>query len=143
MDGRRSFKLIAGVLFIWSTVARGFAAQPELEWKELEQEAVAILSRYIQIDTTNPPGNEMKAARFLMEIFEREGIESRLIESAPGRGNIFARLRGDGSKKAVVLLNHMDVVPAEGKEWKEPPFSGLVKDGEIWVAGHWMTKGRR
>jgi len=104
-------------------------------------EAAALLSRYIQIDTTNPPGNEMRAAQFLKEIFDREGIEARIIESAPGRGSIYARLRGDGSRKALVLLNHMDVVPAEAKQWKEPPFSGLIKDGQIWGRGAIDNKG--
>ena len=115
--------------------------QPSLPWKILDDEAVSLLSRYIQIDTTNPPGNEIKAAQFFKEIFDREGIEARIIESAPGRGNIYARLRGDGSKKAMVLLNHMDVVPADAKLWKEPPFSGLIKEGVIWGRGALDDKG--
>ena len=115
--------------------------QPSLPWKILDDEAVSLLSRYIQIDTTNPPGNEIKAAQFFKEIFDREGIEARIIESAPGRGNIYARLRGNGSKKAMVLLNHMDVVPADAKLWKEPPFSGLIKEGVIWGRGALDDKG--
>ena len=117
------------------------AAQSDFDWKSLEDEAVSLLSRYIQIDTTNPPGNEIGAARFLKEIFDREGIEARIIESAPGRGNIYARLPGDGAKKAILLLNHMDVVPADAKLWKEPPFSGSVKDGMIWGRGALDDKG--
>jgi acetylornithine deacetylase/succinyl-diaminopimelate desuccinylase-like protein len=104
-------------------------------------EAIALLRRYIQIDTTNPPGNEIKAARFFKELFDREGIESRIIESAPGRANIYARLRGTGAKKAIVLMNHMDVVPAEAKLWKEPPFSGVQKEGYIWGRGALDMKG--
>jgi len=127
-------------IFIMLPVA-GRGADAAFTWKALEDEAVSLLSRYIQIDTTNPPGNEIKAAQFFKEIFDREGIESRLIESAPGRGNIYARLRGDGSKKAVMLLNHMDVVPADAKLWKEPPFSGAIKDGVIWGRGALDMKG--
>lgn len=119
----------------------GHAADSAIDWKALEEEAVALLSRYIQIDTTNPPGNEIRAAQFLKEIFDREGIEAKVIESAPGRGNIFARLRGNGNKKGIVLLNHMDVVPAEAKLWKEPPFSGVVKEGIIWGRGALDMKG--
>lgn len=104
-------------------------------------EAVSLLSRYIQIDTTNPPGNELRAAQFLKEIFDREGIEARIIESAAGRASVYARLRGDGSRKALVLLNHMDVVPADAKQWKEPPFSGAIKDGQIWGRGAIDNKG--
>src|ERR1700704_952557 len=69
----------------------------------LGREALTVLAEYLRIDTTNPPGNEIKAAEFFKAIFDREGIESRILESAPGRGNIYARLKGDGSKKAVVL----------------------------------------
>jgi len=119
----------------------GHAADSAIDWKALEEEAVALLSRYIQIDTTNPPGNEIRAAQFLKEIFDREGIEAKVIESAPGRGNIFARLRGNGTKKGIVLLNHMDVVPAEAKLWKEPPFSGVIKEGIIWGRGALDMKG--
>ncbi|HEY7163464.1 MAG TPA: M20/M25/M40 family metallo-hydrolase [Candidatus Binatia bacterium] len=113
----------------------------DADWKSIEREAVALLSRYIQIDTTNPPGNEIKAAEFFKEIFDREGIESNIIESAPQRGNILARLKGNGSKPAIVLLNHMDVVPADAKLWKEPPFGGDVKDGTLWGRGSLDMKG--
>jgi len=104
-------------------------------------EAAALLSRYLQIDTTNPPGNEIRAAKFFKEIFDREGIEAKIFESAPGRGSIYARLSGDGSKKAIVLLNHMDVVPAEASLWREPPFSGSIKDGVVWGRGALDDKG--
>lgn len=107
----------------------------------IEKEALVLLSRYIQINTSNPPGNEIKAARFFKTIFDREGIEVKIIESAPGRANVYARLRGSGSKKALVLLNHMDVVPAQAGRWKEPPFSGANRDGYIWGRGALDMKG--
>jgi len=116
-------------------------AEKNIDWRVAEDEAIALLSRYIQIDTTNPPGNEIKAAQFFKAIFDKEGVESRIIESQPGRGNIFARLKGDGTKKSLVLLNHMDVVPAEASLWKEPPFSGVIKDGVIWGRGSLDDKG--
>lgn len=107
----------------------------------LEQEAVLLLSEYLRVDTTNPPGNETKAAQFFKAIFDREGIEARILESAPGRGNIYARLKGDGSKKAVILMNHMDVVPADRRQWSVDPFAGMVKDGFIWGRGALDMKG--
>jgi acetylornithine deacetylase/succinyl-diaminopimelate desuccinylase-like protein len=128
-------------LLVLSLSGNGLAAEGSLPGNALEQEAVSLLSRYIQIDTTNPPGNEIKAAQFFKEIFDREGIEARIIESAPGRGNIYARVRGSGAKKAVMLLNHMDVVPADAKLWKEAPFSGTVKDEHIWGRGALDMKG--
>jgi acetylornithine deacetylase/succinyl-diaminopimelate desuccinylase-like protein len=133
--------LLAAVILVLLTSDGSTADQHTLPWKGFEDEAVSLLSRYIQIDTTNPPGNEIKAAQFFKEIFDREGIEARIIESAPGRGNIFARLKGTGARKAVLLLNHMDVVPAEGRLWKEPPFSGVVKDGYLWGRGSLDMKG--
>jgi acetylornithine deacetylase/succinyl-diaminopimelate desuccinylase-like protein len=130
------------VVLLWVFAAtRIYAAEPKLDWKALEDEARSLLSRYIQIDTTNPPGNEIKAAQFLKNILDREGIESRIIESAPGRANFYARLKGDGSKKPIVLMHHMDVVPAEAKLWKEPPFSGALKEGVIWGRGALDNKG--
>lgn len=130
------------VLLAWVfAITPGYTTEAKLDWKALEDEAVSLLSRYIQIDTTNPPGNERKAAEFLKAIFDREGIEARVIESAPGRANIYARVKGNGSKKATVLMNHMDVVPAAAKLWKEPPFSGAIKDGVIWGRGAIDNKG--
>jgi len=134
-----SWLAIAVCLFL--SASSGGAGSGDFSWRGLEDDAVTLLSRYIQVDTTNPPGNEIKAAQFLKEIFDREGIEARIIESAPGRGNLFARLRGDGSRKSIVLLNHMDVVPAEAKLWKQPPFSGAIKDGVIWGRGAIDNKG--
>ena len=131
---------LLGAVFQFVVCATVFAAEP-VSWDPVEEEAIALLRRYIQIDTTNPPGDEMKAARFFKEILDREGIETKIIESAPGRASIYARLRGAGAKKAVVLLNHMDVVPADAKLWKEPPFSGLIKDGYIWGRGALDMKG--
>ena len=128
------------VIYI-ATVSSSFGADAKLDWKALGDEAVSILSRYIQVDTTNPPGNEMKAAAFLKALLDKEGIEARIVESAPGRANLYARLRGNGSKKALVLMHHMDVVPADMKLWKEPPFGGLVKGGEIWGRGSLDNKG--
>jgi acetylornithine deacetylase/succinyl-diaminopimelate desuccinylase-like protein len=141
MNLRKSLNAIALLLVMLASISPGYAAEAKLDWKALEEEAVSTLSRYIQIDTTNPPGNELKAAQFFKEIFDRAEIEARIIESAPGRGSIFARLRGNGTKKALVLLNHMDVVPADPKQWNEPPFSGLIKDGQIWGRGALDNKG--
>ena len=99
------------------------------------EESVELLTRYLRLDTTNPPGGEIRAAQFFGEIFEREGIEYRILESAPGRGNIWARLRGNGSGRPVILLNHLDVVPHDARYWSVPPFGGEVRDGFIFGRG--------
>lgn len=101
----------------------------------MQHEAVELLSKYLQIDTTNPPGNEHKGVEFLAAILEKEGIEYKIYEAAPGRSSIKAVLRGSGQKGAVILLSHIDVVPARAAEWSVHPFSGAVKDGYIYGRG--------
>ena len=100
-----------------------------------EDMAVDLLRQYLQVDTTNPPGNEMRAARFYKEILEREGIPVEIDEFAPGRANLLATLKGSGARRALILANHMDVVPADASRWTVPPFSGVVKDGLVYGRG--------
>jgi acetylornithine deacetylase/succinyl-diaminopimelate desuccinylase-like protein len=109
-------------------------------------EAVRWLQEYIQIDTTNPPGNEREAAEFLAAILRGEGIEPRLFESPEGRTSLYARLEAPspgGEKRdagALVLMHHLDVVPA-GPGWRVPPFSGRPLEGKIWGRGALDVKG--
>jgi acetylornithine deacetylase/succinyl-diaminopimelate desuccinylase-like protein len=102
-------------------------------------EVVARTQEYIRINTTNPPGNETKTADFFARIFAREGIPFDTASSAPGRGNIWARLKG-GSEPALVLLHHMDVVPADPQYWDVDPFAAAVKDGMLYGRGTLDTK---
>ena len=101
----------------------------------MQHEAVELLSQYLQIDTTNPPGNEIKGVEFLAGILEKEGIEYKTFEASAGRSSIKAVLPGTGEKGAVILLNHIDVVPASADEWSVHPFSGAVQDGFIYGRG--------
>src|SRR5271156_4439198 len=113
-----------------------------INWDRVTQEATDLLSKYIQINTTNPPGNEIDAARMLKEKFLTDGIPATTWEPQHGRGIVAARLRGIGKhNKSIILLSHMDVVPANPKEWQAPPFSGDVKDGKIWGRGSIDDKG--
>jgi len=113
-----------------------------INYDKLTQEAVALLQQYVRINTTNPPGNELAAAKMLKEKFLADGIPATIWEPAPGRGIVAARLRGTGRHaKALVLLSHMDVVPANPKEWQLPPFSAQIRDGQIWGRGALDDKG--
>ncbi len=99
--------------------------------------AVTWLREYLMIDTTNPPGNEMKAVGFFKKILDEEGIENRTFEYAPGRGDFWARLphtTAEG-KRPIILLNHMDVVTSDPTHWQVPPFSGEMKGGYLWGRG--------
>ena len=95
----------------------------------------------LQINTTNPPGNEIAAARWLRAVLAREGIQAQIFEPRPGKANLYARLKGDGSARPLILLNHMDVVLASPEYWRVPPFSGAIRDGAIWGRGALDMKG--
>ncbi len=110
------------------------------DWNLVRDETTRYLQDLIRIDTTNPPGNETKAAEYLAAVFKREGIESTILESAPGRGNIVARLKGDGRAAPLLLMVHIDVVPAEADQWTHPPFGGDLADGFLWGRGTLDTK---
>ncbi|MBX7148708.1 M20/M25/M40 family metallo-hydrolase [bacterium] len=101
----------------------------------IKDEAVAYLQQLIRINTTNPPGNELEAIKFLSGILTKENIPHDIFESAPGRANLVARLKGNGSKKPLLLTGHVDVVPAEPQHWAVDPFSGKIQDGCIWGRG--------
>ncbi|MEM2320176.1 MAG: M20/M25/M40 family metallo-hydrolase, partial [Candidatus Bathyarchaeia archaeon] len=108
--------------------------------EEVEEEVTELLSDLIRINTTNPPGNETLAAKYLAETLEKEGFKCEVLESLPGRGNIITRLKGTVGKPSLLLLSHLDVVAANPKEWSVEPFSGLVKDGFVWGRGAMDTK---
>jgi len=115
-----------------------------LDWNAIAIEAQGILADYLRINTTNPPGNEMKGALFLKNILEKEGFQVQLMDSTElgaGRVNLYTRLKGNGSKKAIALVHHIDVVPATPSYWEVDPFSGAVKDGYIWGRGALDMKG--
>jgi acetylornithine deacetylase/succinyl-diaminopimelate desuccinylase-like protein len=114
----------------------------QIDWQGVRDEATEILRNYIRINTTNPPGNEMEAARYLEGILRREGIESRTYEPAPRRGNLMAVLPGEKRVNSLILLNHMDVVPVEKEKWDMDPFEGIVKDGYVYGRGTIDMKGK-
>lgn len=108
---------------------------PKINWEEVQQEALGLFIQYLKLETTNPPGNELRAARFFAEICQREGIEHQVFEPFPGRGTIWARVRGNGSERPIILLNHTDVVPQTREFWSVDAFSGTIKDGFIYGRG--------
>ena len=103
--------------------------------KEVKEEVTDLLSDLIRINTTNPPGNETEAAKYLAETLEKEGFTCELLESAPGRGSIITRIKGTGETPSLLLLSHLDVVAANPREWSVDPFGGVVKDGFVWGRG--------
>jgi len=103
--------------------------------------AVALLQQYVRIDTSNPPGNELAGARFLAGILEKNGVRAEIIESAPGRASVYARIAGRQHGNGLLLLNHIDVVPATKNGWTRPPFAGEVFLNQLYGRGTLDMKG--
>jgi acetylornithine deacetylase/succinyl-diaminopimelate desuccinylase-like protein len=107
--------------------------------RDATPDPLILLQRYLRIDTSNPPGGEAAAALFFKELLEEHGIPASIHEVAPGRANVLARLKGsaggEGSRRALLLFNHMDVVQADPNRWSVPPFSAQVRDGYLYGRG--------
>jgi acetylornithine deacetylase/succinyl-diaminopimelate desuccinylase-like protein len=110
-----------------------------------QDEVTTLLQQYVRIDTSNPPGTTSKAADFLTGVLQREGIAVTRYESEPGKAIVLARLKATVTPpagKAVLLLHHMDVVPADRSQWKMDPFSGTIQGSDIWGRGSLDMKGQ-
>jgi acetylornithine deacetylase/succinyl-diaminopimelate desuccinylase-like protein len=104
----------------------------------VEREAEDAFVAYLRIDTTNPPGNETAGAAYLRDLLVKDGVEARLVGEDPKRQAVYARLTAGAeakNEKALVLLSHIDVVPADPALWRNPPFSGNREGGYIWGRG--------
>jgi acetylornithine deacetylase/succinyl-diaminopimelate desuccinylase-like protein len=104
-------------------------------WPEVSAETIRHLKALLRLDTTNPPGNEILAAEYLAGVLTEAGFEPLVLESAPGRGNVIARLKGTGEAPPLLLYSHTDVVPAEAVHWTHPPFAAEEADGYVWGRG--------
>jgi acetylornithine deacetylase/succinyl-diaminopimelate desuccinylase-like protein len=118
------------------------AEAPKIDWDAITEEATQLLSEFIRIDTSNPPGRERAAAEWLAGLFRREGIDDITFydasddsEYGADRMNVTATMAGNGKKAPLVLLSHTDVVPVERQYWDFEPFSGAVQDGVIYGRG--------
>ncbi len=125
---------------LWVLLCCAAAGSAQPAPKPLADEASDLLRQYLRIDTTNPPGNELPAAQFWYEHFRANGIESHLFEPVPGRAGVWARLPGK-KRGALVLLHHLDVVPARAEDWRHPPFAAVEDNGFIYGRGALDAKG--
>ena len=106
-----------------------------IDWPPYQDETVKLMREYLRIDTSNPPGNELAAAEFFHRLFDQAGIPNTIYPYAAGRADIYAVIKGDGTLRPLVLLNHMDVVQADPRSWRLPPFSAEILEGEIYGRG--------
>lgn len=103
---------------------------------EAQSEVIGLCAELIRFDTSNPTSDERACADWVVARLSEAGIESTLVESAPGRANVVARIPGkDSTRGALLVHGHLDVVPADAAEWQVPPFSGEIRDGYLWGRG--------
>jgi len=115
------------------------AAGPD--FARAHEEIVTNLKAFIGVDTMNPPGNETRGAKFLQELLAKDGIPSEIYEKEANRGNLVARLKGNGSKQPLLLLGHLDTVGVQRDQWTVDPFAGVIQDGYLYGRGALDDKG--
>ena len=125
-------------LLLMLSAAAAAAQSKELypiDWKKAGAETLEHFTDLLRIDTSNPPGNETKAAQYLKQVLEREGIPCRLFALEPDRANLVARIKGNGAKRPLLVMAHTDVVGTQKEKWTFDPFTPMRKDGFIYARG--------
>ena len=126
----------SAVLLLCFLAASSFSRPAEPDWSRVEQHALELLQSYARIASVNPPADTRATAQLLKDEFAHAGLEAKLFDDGANHVNLLVRLHGrDRSKKSLLLLNHMDVVPVDAKQWKLDPFSAIIQNGSIWGRG--------
>jgi acetylornithine deacetylase/succinyl-diaminopimelate desuccinylase-like protein len=102
-----------------------------IDWPQIEPELLGYFRALVQIDTTNPPGNETRVVNYLRPILEREGISCQVFALEKNRANLVARLKGNGSKRPLIIMGHTDVVGVDRARWKFDPFGATLREGFV------------
>lgn len=116
-------------------LACGLAAAQSPDWRAINEETLRHYRALVQIDSTDPPGNETKVAEYVKKVLDAEGIPAVIVAKDPARGNIIARLKGNGSKKPLLIMGHLDTVKVDPAKWTFPPFSATLNGGYIYGRG--------
>jgi acetylornithine deacetylase/succinyl-diaminopimelate desuccinylase-like protein len=124
-----------GILVLAAAASSCSAQSAVLSPQQSAAETAKFLTDLIRIDTTDPPGNESKVANYIADILQREGIAYELLEPVPGRASLVAGLKGNGSKRPVLLLAHEDVVPVDRAHWTVDPFAAELKGDVLYGRG--------
>ncbi|MEP6963651.1 MAG: M20/M25/M40 family metallo-hydrolase, partial [Acidobacteriota bacterium] len=112
-----------------------FAQGPAVNWQAQEAETLRHFRSLVQIDSSNPPGNETAVVNYLKKVFDAEGIENRVYAQDQSRANLVARIHGNGKKRPVLVMAHTDVVGVQREKWPVEPFGAVLKDGYVWGRG--------
>jgi acetylornithine deacetylase/succinyl-diaminopimelate desuccinylase-like protein len=126
-----------GVLAALAALAAASAhAQPAAGGRAaLEAETLRHYQALVRMDTSDPPGNERPAADYLQRVLENEGIPVQIFEKQPGRPNVVARLKGNGRKRPLLIMGHMDVVNVDPAKWTHAPFGAELDGGYVYGRG--------
>ena len=127
--------LIRGTLCMLFALTVSAADRYPVDWRSLEPEILDYYTSLLRIDTSNPPGNETKAVEYLKPILDKAGIPYQVFALEPNRANLVARLKGNGTKKPIILMGHTDVVGVQREKWPVDPFAAVRKDGYVWGRG--------
>src|SRR5262245_120062 len=126
--------LLTGLLSL--TSASSAAVQnPTIDWNREKAEILQHYRALVQIDSSSPPGNETRVVEYLKKVLDAEGIPSKTFALDPNRANLVARLKGNGTKRPLLILAHTDVVAVQREKWPVDPFGAEMKDGYIWGRG--------
>lgn len=127
--------LAAALMLVLTGGTASAAEHYPVDWDKLQAETLEHYTHVLRIDTSNPPGNETRIATYLKSLFDREGIPAQLFALEPARANVVARLKGNGSKKPILVMGHSDTVGVQRERWSVDPFAAIRKDGFIYGRG--------
>lgn len=125
----RAFALAVAALLPASLCAQ------TLDWTKYQEEGLRHFQALVQIDSTDPPGRETRVVEYLKKVLDAEGIPSVVAAKDPARANLIARLKGNGSKRPLLIMGHTDTVQVDPAKWSVPPFSATRKDGYVYGRG--------
>ncbi len=122
--------------FLTAATAGLLAQTPAaIDWSKVEAETLQHFQAVVRFDTSDPPGGERPAAEYLKKVLESEGIATKVFELEPNRPNIVARLKGNGSKRPLLIMGHTDTVNVDPAKWTFPPFSATRDGGYVYGRG--------
>ena len=131
----RPTRLVSVIASLLCCSLRAAEAPVPIDWAAADQETLRHFQALVRLDTSDPPGNELPAVEYLKGVLTAEGIDFKIFATDPKRPNLVARLRGNGSKRPLLIMGHTDTVNVDPKKWKHPPFSAAREGGYIYGRG--------
>jgi acetylornithine deacetylase/succinyl-diaminopimelate desuccinylase-like protein len=132
---RKATRVAPVLLFVLAAASASPAQTPSIDWARQQADILKDYRDLVQINTSSPAGNETRIVEYLKKVLDAEGIASNTFALDPNRANLVARLKGNGSKRPLLILAHTDVVPVQPEKWPVDPFGAMTKDGYIWGRG--------